>query len=361
MTAQGDEHRLVQAARALAETLERDAAKVEREGISRARLDLVAKQGLIAPSAPVEFGGLAAPPDVARRITELLASACGTTWFVVTQHRSALDAVLTTENVDLHDRWRRKVCSGQALGAVAFAHLRRPGPPQVVAEPHGEGWRFTGHLDWVTGWGVTDVLALMAETTDGRVVETLIPARQRAGLSASGPLPLMVMGGTRTVAVQLNSMLVTEDEVVRVSPLERWHREDTNRTVNTSPAVFGLLDRVSRALIDLGEQKSLTRAVDAGHEFALRVDQLRTLAYHLVDEVAADDAHEERLRVRAMSLLLAHEATAAMVAATGGSAIALDNPAQRWAREALFFLVQAQTGSVRDEMLGRWPLGVSGS
>jgi hypothetical protein len=62
-----------------------------------------------------------------------------------------------------------------------------------------------------------------------------------------------------------------------------------------------------------------------------------------------------------MSLLLAHEATAAMVAATGGSAIALDNPAQRWAREALFFLVQAQTGSVRDEMLDRWPLGVSGS
>jgi hypothetical protein len=76
MTDQRDEHRLVQAARALAETLERDAAKVEREGISRARLDVVAKQGLIAPSAPLEFGGLATPPDVARRITELLAGGC---------------------------------------------------------------------------------------------------------------------------------------------------------------------------------------------------------------------------------------------------------------------------------------------
>ena len=326
---------LLHRAQLIADQLRLDAATVEVEAITRSRLDEVVKAGLVAAGAPEEFGGHDASPAQTRAITELIAGACGTTWFVLTQHRSALDAVLTTQNRFLQSKWREDICSGRALGAVAFAHLRRSGPPQVIAQPQGDGWKISGHLDWVTGWGVTDALALMAQTTDNKIVEVLIPAQARPGLVASAPLPLMVMGGTRTVSVELDEVHITADEV--------------------APAVFGLLDAVLAELATLGSTKGMSHVSELALAFEQKLTTLRSRAYDLVDNVPAELEHDERLAVRAKSLLLAHEATAAFVAATGGGAIALSNPAQRWAREALFFLVQAQTSPLRTELMRSWP------
>lgn len=39
-------------------------------------------------SAPVESGGAGAPDAVAREVTEILAGACLSTWFVQTQHHT---------------------------------------------------------------------------------------------------------------------------------------------------------------------------------------------------------------------------------------------------------------------------------
>ena len=78
---------------------------------------------------------------------------------------------------------------------------------------------------------------------------------------------------------------------------------------------------------------------------------LREHAYHLLDDVPADEQIDERLRVRAASLELVVRSAASLVAATGGSAMALDAAPQRLAREAIFHLVQAQTGPVREATL----------
>ncbi len=55
--------------------------------------------------------------------------------------------------------------------------------------------------------------------------------------------------------------------------------------------------------------------------------------------------------VRAKGLLLAQKAATAVVAANGGKAMAAGNPAQRLAREAAFYLVQAQTAEGREATL----------
>jgi len=349
-----DAHPLLVEAVAVCEQLRSDAEQVDREGITRTRLDAVATAGLVTAAAPAELGGGAAPPAVVREIVERIAGACGTTWFVLTQHRSALEAALVTEVPSLHELWARRLATGEALGGVAFAHLRRPGPPQVSAERYGNSWRITGSLDWVTGWGVTDVLCLMAQTDDQQVVEVLIPARLRPGLTVTRPLPLMAMGGTRTVGAHLDSMVVTASEVARLIPLERWRTDDANRTVNTSPAVFGLIRAVLDALSDAGVRRRSDAIDAAATAFAERARSLRAEAYHLVDAVEPGQAHQERLAVRAASLLLAHEVSAALIAATGGAAMSLGSSTQRHAREALFMLVQAQTASLRDELFVQW-------
>ena len=338
--------------RILAET----AAVAERFGVQRSRIDALVSAGLTSLSVPQEFGGQGLPPALAREVTERVAGACGTTWFVLTQHRSALDAVLTTTNPVLIETWRRDVAQTRALGAVAFAHLRRSGPPQVVAEPTTDGWEITGELDWVTGWSVADVLALMCRTADGRVVEALITANPRPGMKVSAPLSLMAMGGTQTVAITLDRLRVTHDEVAHVRQWSQWCHLDNRRTVNTPPAVFGVLRSVVGALARIGMRRESDATSDLAQQYATRVRELRTQAYDLMDHHDPDELHGERLAIRARALETLQQASAALVAATGGSAMSMDRPEQRWARESLFLLVQAQTADLREQLIKDWSL-----
>jgi hypothetical protein len=78
------------------------------------------------------------------------------------------------------------------------------------------------------------------------------------------------------------------------------------------------------------------------------------VAWALVDDVPPEDLVEDRLAVRASSLELALRSATALVAATGGSALSLDAAPQRLAREAVFYLVQAQTAPVREAVLQLW-------
>jgi len=350
------DHPLVAEAERVSELLSSDAEQVDRDGITRTRLDAVAGAGLVTAGTPIDQGGGGEPAAVVREIVERIAGACGTTWFVLTQHRSALDAALTSQTAPLHALWARRLSTGEALGAVAFAHLRRSGPPQVMAERYGNSWRISGSLDWVTGWGVTDVLCLMAQTDDQQVLEVLIPARLRPGLTVTRPLPLVAMGGTRTVGATLESMVVTPDEVAHLVPRERWLRSDQNRTVNASPAVFGLLRSTVGALHEIGQQRGSSLVTDKANAFADQARELRASAYQLIDHVDPADQHAERIAVRAAALLLAHESSAAVIASTGGGAMSLASSAQRRAREALFMLIQAQTVTLRDALFEQWPV-----
>ena len=59
------------------------------------------------------------------------------------------------------------------------------------------------------------------------------------------------------------------------------------------------------------------------------------------------------LDARAWGLDLALRAASALVAATGGEAMALSHPGQRLVREAMFYSIQAQSAELRRASLGR--------
>ncbi|MDX6212493.1 MAG: hypothetical protein QOF82_1580, partial [Frankiales bacterium] len=61
-----------------------------------------------------------------------------------------------------------------------------------------------------------------------------------------------------------------------------------------------------------------------------------------------------RLEIRGAALELVTVATAGLVAAGAGGSMSLRHPAQRWAREGLFHLIQAQTPAVRAATLERF-------
>ena len=339
---------LVLAARELAERrLVPHAERVDVEGVRRETVDELAAAGLLGLAGPRGYGGADAPPSVQREVQELLAGACGATWFVAHQHTNPVQSLGRSDNVALKERHLRALCTGGALCGVAFAHLRRPGPPPVAATRTPGGWTFAGTAPWVTSWGLADLLLLAGVSPAGEVVLALVPARDQAGAQAGPPMRLAVMQGTCTVALRLADLAVADTDVVEILRRDDWLEADRLRTANALPAVFGLLDTVVGRLGALARQREDDLAGELAGCLGEEAADLRRAAYALLDHVPLYEQVDDRLALRAASLELGVRAAAALVAATGGSAMALSAPPQRLAREALFHLVQAQTAPVR--------------
>ena len=329
------------------------AEQVDVEGVRRAAVDEVAAAGLLGLAGPRGYGGAAAPAPVLREVTEVLAGACGATWFVCTQHALPLAVLSASEHVALKERHLRALCTGGTLAGVAVAHLRRPGAPAVSATRTPGGWRFDGRVSWATSWGLADLLLIGGRSAAGEIVLALLPAREQPGLTAGAPLRLAAMQGTSTVVLTLDGLRVPDADVAEVVRAADWLEADRLKTANATPAVFGLLASVVRRLAELardrGDRTAATLATRLGEEG----DDLRGQAYALLDHVAPADQVEDRLALRGAALELVVRASTALVVATGGGAMALAAAPQRLAREALFHLVQAQTQPVREATLQR--------
>lgn len=330
-------------------------------GVEPAHLALLAGNGLLSVRMPMAEGGHGADARVDAEAVEVLSGACGATWFVTTQHRfpQALSrgplAALSPEAIALGpaaERHRADLASARMSAGIAIAHIRRPGPPAVRAEPAAAGgWTFTGKADWCTGWGLLDVVMIAAITRDERFVLALLPAREHPGLRASEPLPLAVMGGTRTVTLEIDELAVGAEDVLAVVDVPAWRAHDAARTTNATPASLGLLRRMVVALAELGEARDRPEAVDLAHEIAERTADRRAEVYALLTDVPLFERVAERTVLRAELTELAVRTAGALIAARSGSALLMTSPEQRWAREAAFHLIQAQTASVRAAQL----------
>ena len=345
----------VTTARALAGQLLRPAAeRVDQDRVDPATLKAIGQAGLLGLAGPCGHGGAGAPAAVVREVNEVLAGADLATWFVTTQHAMPLAVLAASGNTALQDRWLGPLCTGGALAGVAVAHLRRPGPPAVTATPTPGGWRFDGHVGWMTSWGLCDVMLLGGLSGDGRVVFVLVPAVEGDGLRVSAPMHLAAMQATSTVTFDLDGFEVPAAEVAQVVDVRHWKEVDAAKTANVSAAVLGLQGEVVRRLTDVAVARGDHTAAALADRLRAEADEVRTAAYALIDHVPADEQVQDRLDLRAHALELTLRSAAALVTVTGGSAMDVASPAQRHLREAAFLLVQAQTGPVREATLLRW-------
>jgi alkylation response protein AidB-like acyl-CoA dehydrogenase len=325
-----------------------DAQRLESEGVTVEDVRRLAEAHVLSAGVDDRWSA----PQV-REIHEQLAAASGALWFVMTQHRSPSVAAATTDNTAVRTQYADGLASGQILGAVSFAHLRRA-RPTVVAERTDVGWQISGRLDWITSWGLADVLLLMAETTDGLVVQTLIPARERDGLTVTGALSLAAMQGTSTVGAVLERMCVSDAEVAHLVPKEDWLEHDAQRTANVPAAVVGLARAAVNSLLLDARQRRWAEAAELAEVWRNQLVQQRNRAYQLIDDVDPSKELPERRALRGSITKLAQDATAMLVTVQAGRSMLTSSSAQRWAREALFSLVQAQTPATRNALIGAY-------
>jgi alkylation response protein AidB-like acyl-CoA dehydrogenase len=329
-------HPLVTRARHLADTLlTPHAERVDQEGVPASHLTEIRRSGLLGLNAPQEYGGAAAPAEVARETAEILAGACCSTWFVQTQHHTPVLTLARSEG-PVRDRLLGPLARGELLSGVAYAHLRAYPRIPVRVTRERDGWRFDGTVPWYTGWGLNDVMLLAGVTDAGEALFAFTEAREQPGLRASRPLRLAALTAARTVSLDLDGFRLPEEAVALRTPYDRWAAKDRAKAVSASPAVFGLAEA---ALTLLDE--------DTAAPVRARLAEVRDRAYALADHPVPHEHLEERLSLRIQSYELLRAATTAAVVAGGGRSMLLTSRAQRLAREGLFLLVQGQTPESR--------------
>jgi alkylation response protein AidB-like acyl-CoA dehydrogenase len=324
------------AARGLADDLLfPDAMRVDGlDVLPRAHLDALAALGLYGAPVPVRVGGLGLDLVTYCAVVEELASGCLATTFVWLQHRG-LVMTLAADGTPaaLRDRWLGLASGGQVRGGIALGGLM-PGPPRLRARPDGGGWRLDGEAPWVTGWGLIDLLLVVARGPDGSVVSLILDAAAQPGLTVTRER-LAAVNASVTVRLGFDAVLVPggrEAGQVPFDPAESL-RPDRMR-VNGSLAL-GLARRCAR-LLGSGPLD----------------DELAACRERLDDAIAAgSDAMAE---ARAAASELAVRAAAALAVRDGSRSATVDQQVQRLAREALFLLVFGSRPGIKSALLRRF-------
>lgn len=328
------------------------AAEVDRAGIFPGNnLAAIAELGLFGMVAPRSLGGVGLSAAEARAMLRLLSSGCGATTFAFAQHHGATGAVAATENNELSDRWLPKLLS-DTLAGTAFAHVRRPGEPVLRAMSCEDGWVLSGSAPWVTSWGSAEVMSVAAKTDDGRLVWALLPAKEAAGLDVEKRFDLMVFQATQTVALCFDSFRVESRQVLSVVDFEGWAVRDRALCARPSPLCLGIGDRALAELSMVAPETAASMTSWWTGQLVAAEQQCQQVDDAIVAK-AVDDALVATTAVaRSTALLAVQRLTTTLLAASGGSAIEGSHTAQRLSREALFYVIQAQSPDGKAATIG---------
>lgn len=309
----------------------------------------LADAGLFGIAGPRSHGGLGLSFPEVRRVLAAVASGCGATFFTWAQHHTLVLQLATSDNEELREACLADLCAGRTMSGVVFAHLRREDAPLTATRVDG-GWSFTGFAPWATSWGIADVFIVVAESSDGEAVWGVVDGTEQPGLRPR-PLELPVLMATRTAALDFIDLFVPDERVVTIESASEWRAADRVRSAIGGSHIHGLADRAIRLL----HESARTSDDPAGTAAARLRGELDAL-WKRDDEVLAalfggDVSVEEASDYRAACLDLGRRTTSALLASVGGRGMALDHPAQRLAREADFYVIQAQTIDGRNAVL----------
>ena len=232
--------------------------------------------------------------------------------------------------------WLPSLSRGERFVTVGLSQLttsRQHTAPAVVATSIGNGYQIEGSIPWVTGAEHADALVTGATLHDGRQLLLLLP-RDRAGVTVGPPLDLSALRGSLTAQVDCRKVEVRPEDVI-AGPAEKVLGAGRGAGgLETSCLALGLAGSAADHLrVEAAARPELLPAVERFE--SARVEVRRKL--HRLALVGAEPAAATALRVRASRLAL--QATQAALMISKGSGFVRPHPAQRWARQALFFLV----------------------
>jgi alkylation response protein AidB-like acyl-CoA dehydrogenase len=340
--------------------IETQAAQSDRDGVPRSHFDSLASVGA---------HGEVSDPSMWRELTERIAGADASTWFCWAQHQTPLRTLAAGGNqpsaVALQARWLPGMKNGSTLAAVAFAHIRRPGPANPVARKLNGSWQLTGTLDWVTSWDIADVVMLMALNEDkSEIVTFFIPIvnfEEVISMSEVGEkLQLLSMSGTHTRPIRFAGSVIPNEFLFSVTSYLEWQQGDQRKTIAPNLAALGIARSAIDELAEIGASRKSVSATELAESLSRRYLHLRAQAMDLIDQ-AGLAADSDLLETRVEILELARECATAVVIARAGASMQVGSRAERRIRDSMFLQVQAQTEITRNAALDHMNSAVNSS
>jgi butyryl-CoA dehydrogenase len=292
--------------------------------------------GVLRWSVPSRFGGDDRDSFAYLSGTEQIGGACLTSAFILSQRDAAIGRLLAYPVDALRERYLPGLARGDLFMTVGLSQLttsRQHRPASLQATPlAGRAYRLHGEIPWVSGADRADAFVIGATLADGRQLLIVLPA-QSPGVSVDLPMPLAALVGSRTSSVRCLNVVV-EKEWVLAGPEEHVLGKSGGGGLETSCLALGLagaaIDEMRREAGARPDLVLLTTSFETARLEARQ--QLRHLA-------TSRPAPEHILDFRVVCTRLALRATQALLAISKGTGFVSPHPAQRWARQALFFLV----------------------
>lgn len=296
--------------------------------------------GVARWSVPVEYGGDACPRPLLIQRYARLAEASLTATFILSQHDAATRRLVAAaaDRSTARD-WLAKITDGRTFATVGISQLttsRRLGAKALVATETGsDRYRLDGGMPWVTAAERADVFITGALFDDGRQVLLALPG-DRLGVTVKPAFDIAALQASRTAEVVVDGVEITDADILMGPTMDISSQPGAVGTagLETSALALGQSAASIHSLAMLADERD-----DLVEPYELLLDHWRQAwsSLMLCARGEGDASAAADLRVQANALV--SRSTQAYLTARKGRGFLRSDPAQRWARQALFFLV----------------------
>jgi alkylation response protein AidB-like acyl-CoA dehydrogenase len=299
--------------------------------------EALGRGGVLGWSIPPAYGGLGWGGRELLDGYERLAGACLTTCFILSQREAAVRRILDSGNEALFRELLRPLACGGQFATVGLSQLttsRQHTKPALVAAESGDTFVLDGAMPWVTGAPEANHFVTGAVLEDGRQILAALPGNL-PGVRIGPPLDLMALQGSLTAEVRCENVRLDRRWLL-AGPAERVMNTGRGGTggLETSCLALGLAGTAIDYLHGEAVTRPELRANAEGLEQARR--NVRQELHRLAE---AGSTAESAAALRGQANTLVLQATQTALTASKGTGFLRNHPAQRWARQALFFLV----------------------
>jgi alkylation response protein AidB-like acyl-CoA dehydrogenase len=197
------------------------------------------------------------------------------------------------------------------------------------------GYHLRGVMPWVTAAERADVIVTGAVMEEGRQLLIALPA-QRAGVVVQPAFPLAALQASCTSEVRCEDVTVEASDVLAgpIADVMATPGHAGTGGLETSALALG---QARAALAALAEER--VKRGDLAEPIEALAESWSLIAADLIRAAEGQLDASAAAQIRSRSNALVLRATQAYLTARKGTGFLRSEPAQRWARQALFFLV----------------------
>ena len=295
---------------------------------------------------PADLGGFELDRPALVAANARVARGSLTAAFILSQHDAAVRRLLAARDRPTATYWLDAIATGDAFATVGLSQLttsRRLGPAALRARQVEPGFYvLDGAMPWVTAAEHAHLFVAGAVIEDGRQILFALPA-DRPGVTVRPAYDLAALGASRTCEVACDSVELADADLLAGTvenvmtggtAVGTGGLETSALALGQALAALGAFEEAAAGRPDLAEPAAALRSTwDA--LWSDLIAHARGLPDAPGPAAIRGAANEHVIR-----------ATQAYLTARKGSGFLRADPAQRWARQALFFLVWSCPGPV---------------